>query len=85
MTARKSHQQLHRELCDARDRVFRPTGDYTHNGSGDRYRVSDVSFRESDMSIEVIYYPVVFPAIMFHRPLEEFLERFTNRSMHNHG
>jgi hypothetical protein len=48
---------------------------YRHSG-GDHYVPKDIAYRESDMTLEVVYGPLKEPSVSFTRPLEEWKAKF---------
>lgn len=77
---KRSLDDLAAELRAAADRLTEGRdgpgkGIWRHRTSGGLYAAIDVSFR-ADMTVEVTYCPEMDYRVQFHRPIDEFLERF---------
>lgn len=55
-----------------------PGAMFKHIKSGNIYKVSEVSFRESDLALWVTYKPIddLTEMVKFGRPMDEFLNKF---------
>jgi hypothetical protein len=73
---RKTLDELAKDLADAKNLIsdHNNVGIWLHLKTGKNYEVIDVSFREQNMEIEVIYCPENFFLVQFNRPLAEWLD-----------
>lgn len=76
-----TERMTYTELLDAQQTWANAIGpmdsNFTHDKSGDAYIFRGCAIREEDLEVLAVYSPLVTPALLFTRPVQEFCNKFT--------